>query len=341
MYVASQREKRIAVANLAQFRAIGSIPVDHPASGLAFSNSRVYAPTSEGRAIYTIDPEAFKVVSTVPLIGRPIWFQPSADGRTAVAATIEPAEVLRIDLESKRVTARIPLPAAPAEADSNGKLIALTLPQANALVRVSTADLKIVGTTPTSAPCRTVRFRQDGRAILAGSMETREILTFDAETGALMVRLPLPVEPERFCFNQDGGQMFVSGPGEDTVAIVSPYQNEVGETMLAGRTPGEMAVSPKGNLVLVANPGSGDLTILDIDTRHLSASVHTGGSPGPILITPDNEYALTVDSESGGVAVVRLSTVLDHKVKTKPLFTQFPTVGAVSSAIIVPFDHPA
>jgi hypothetical protein len=35
--------------------------------------------------------------------------------------------------------------------------------------------------------------------------------------------------------------------------------------------------------------------------------------------------------------VVRISTVIDRKVKTKPLFTVFPTAADARSAIIVPF----
>ena len=58
---------------------------------------------------------------------------------------------------------------------------------------------------------------------------------------------------------------------------------------------------------------------------------------GEVLITPDGEYALVVDAQSGSVAVVRIPTVLDHKVKTKPLFTVFPTATGARSATIVPF----
>ena len=52
--------------------------------------------------------------------------------------------------------------------------------------------------------------------------------------------------------------MFVTGAGGDVVAIGSPYQNEVGETMLAGRTPAAMAVAEKQNLLCVTNAESGD-----------------------------------------------------------------------------------
>jgi YVTN family beta-propeller protein len=124
--------------------------------------------------------------------------------------------------------------------------------------------------------------------------------------------------------------------------IVNPYQNEVDQTILAGRTPGAMAVSQQ-NLLFVANTGSGDLTILDIDNRQLAASVHVGGNPGEILLTPDGEYAMSVDPASGTVSVVRIFTALNNSQVAlvarppKPLFTVFQTAADARSAIIVPF----
>ena len=133
--------------------------------------------------------------------------------------------------------------------------------------------------------------------------------------------------------------MFVTGNGADALAIVSPFQNEVAETILAGRTPYGMAVSEHGNLLFVTNPETGDLTILDIETRRPSASVHVGEIPGDVLLTPDGQYALVLDQRSGNVSVVRIATVIDRKVKTKPLFTVFPTTADARSAIIVPYQQ--
>jgi YVTN family beta-propeller protein len=214
---------------------------------------------------------------------------------------------------------------------NNGTLLAVTIPATNSIVRVALPQMKVLGETAAGVPCQPVVFRSDGKTILAGATAAKQVITIDADSGALLVRLPLPLAPTRFCFNPDGGQMFVSGAGEDSVAIVSPYQNEMGETMLAGRTPGAMAVSAPQNLLFVANAGSGDLTILDIETRHLAASVHVGGNPAEVLITPDGEYALVLDGQAGNVAVVRIATVLDHKVRTKPLFTVFPMAAGARS----------
>ena len=42
--------------------------------------------------------------------------------------------------------------------------------------------------------------------IIVGIPEAREIVSIDAESGALLARLPLPIAPSRFCFNPDGGR---------------------------------------------------------------------------------------------------------------------------------------
>jgi YVTN family beta-propeller protein len=240
-------------------------------------------------------------------------------------------------LSQRHVVARLPLAASPADVDVSGNLAAVTIPSRREIARIELPQLKIAGITNVGTACGPARFRKDGEIVLAGAAAERQVVTLDARSGAVLARLPVPIAPVRFCFNGDGGQMFVSGEGGDVIAIVSPYQSEVGETIIAGRTPSAMAVSEARNLLFVTNPGSGDLTILDIDTRHLSASVHVGEDPGDVLLTPDGEYALVVDRVSGNVSVVRIVTVLDHKVRAKPLFTVFQTAADARSAIIVPY----
>ena len=85
------------------------------------------------------------------------------------------------------------------------------------------------------------------------------------------MRLPVPLEPRRFCFNADGGQLFVSGDGIDAVVIVYPYATEVAETMLAGHAPDGMAVTLPDYL-LVTNPQTNSITVLDFDNRGRSWS---------------------------------------------------------------------
>lgn len=340
--MASGAERAVVVANLAQFERIATIPLSHAPDQLFLAGPRVFVTSREGSELIEIEPAKFRVSGRIALPGKPISAS-FLQGNLLLAVMDEPAAVVVVDLAGRRVSGRLALPAAPAGADMAGGLIALTLPARNSVMRVSAPGLKIAGETEAGAACGTVRFRKDGKVILSGVPSTREIITLDAATGVILARLPLAISPLRFCFNGDGGQMFVTGTGEDSLAIVNPYQNEVDQTILGGRTPGAMAVSEKRDLLFVANPGNGDLTILDIGTRHLSASVHVGGQPGEVLLTPDDEYALVMDPGSGTVSVARITTVLGHAQialiaqPPKPLFTVFQTAGDARSAIIVPF----
>ncbi len=342
LFVASAAGKEIVVADLASFRRVATIPLPCAPDQLFQSRNRVCAACRDGRAMLEIDVEAFRVSAKIGLPGKPVAARLLSDAADAIVLTGEPGALLRVDLANRRVTARLPLPGPPRDLDVNGSLAAITLPAKNAILRVAlsgqpgTPTLQLAGVTDVGVPCDAIRFRRDGKTILAGALAAREIVAINAQSGKFLTRLPLPVSPSRFCFNADGGQMFVTGTGADALAIVSPFQNEVAETILAGRTPYGMAVSERLNLLFVTNPETGDLTILDIETRRPSASVHVGEIPGDVLLTPDGQYALVLDQHSGNVSVVRITTVVDRNVKTKPLFTVFPTAADARSAIIVP-----
>jgi YVTN family beta-propeller protein len=204
-----------------------------------------------------------------------------------------------------------------------------------ALVRLNTGKVDHLieaGCEPTM-----VRFQGDGKQVLAGSRGDRSLTIFDAASGRTTVRLPLPVEPANCCFNADGGQMFVTGPGMDAVVIVFPYQTEVGETILAGRAPDGMAVCGAPQYLFVANPESGSVTVLDIDTRKLVGVVTVGQEPRHILIAPDNRYALVLNWRSGNMAVIRIASFTErrHRTDPVPLFTMVPVGGQPVGGAVV------
>lgn len=343
LFVASRGEKSVAVADLAYFRRTTNIALDYAPENLLYAGGRVLATCHEGRCLVEIDSRELRVTGKIHLPGKPVAARLTPYAAAAIL-TEDPDLLLIVDLANRRITARLPLPASACDLDLNLDQAALTIPSRNLILRINSHGTNLTGTSGTGVPCVTLRFRRDGKTILAGSPSTREIVSIDCATGKLLARLPLPIEPSRFCFNGNGGQMFVTGPGEDAVAIVRPFQNDVDQTVLAGRTPYAMAVSESRNLLFVTNIESGDLTIMDIETRTPAASVHVGENPGEILLTPDGQYALVMDKRTGNVSVVRIPTVLDHdpgalgRVKAKPLFTVFSTAADARSAIIVPFD---
>jgi DNA-binding beta-propeller fold protein YncE len=241
-----------------------------------------------------------------------------------------------VDLAAGKVLARTPLPEGTVPLGLAASAERLAVATGQKILRYTSAGI-LAGQTVAGPAAGPMLFRKDGKTILVGLPATKEIITIDSASGALLNRLPLAIEPRRFCFNPDGGQMFVTGTGLDALVIANPYQNELDQTISAGHEPEAMAVQAQQNVLLVANPSTGNVTLLDIDTRRLAATVAVNGQPGEILVTPDGEYALAIARDSGDVSVIRLATVLDRKQHTKPVFTVFPGGTLPRSAVIVPF----
>jgi YVTN family beta-propeller protein len=244
-----------------------------------------------------------------------------------------PAALVEIPLDTFAPRRRIRLPAPPDDFDIDEDRAVVASEAAGSLLM---ADLKRGSLEYTAAVPRDtniVRFQQKGDQIIAGSPADRSVSMLDAHTGGLIVRLPLAIEPRHFCFTPDGGQIFVSGPGKDAVAIIYPYQTEVGETILAGRAPAAMAIV--GSYLLVTNPQTSSVTALDIDTRRLAAVVSVGREPRHITITPDDQYALVLDEKSGDLAVIRIASLAARHYKAAPVFTVLPAGQKPVGAAVV------
>jgi len=344
LFIASAGDRGIAVADLAEFRRVTTIPLPQTPGQIVPASARVFATCPEARLVCEIDPVRLAVANRANMPGRIVALRAAPGGASLIVATDHPAALHIVAASTLRISATVALPDTPIAMDISDTLAVLSLAN-NWVARVSLTGGHLLGSTNIGLRGRVVGLRPDGKSILVGAEGQNQIVTLDAGSGALLARLPIAFAPTRFCFSADnGGQMFVSGTGDDQIAIVSPYQNEVDQTLVAAHKPYGMtvAVIEERNLLCVTNSGSADLTIFDIDTRGLASSIHIGGNPGEVLITPDGAYALVVDRDSGDVSVVRMSVALNHKAgslslqETKPLFTVFHTGTAPQSAAIVP-----
>jgi|HubBroStandDraft_1064217.scaffolds.fasta_scaffold71924_1 YVTN family beta-propeller protein len=337
-FVANAGARTVAAVDLNAFVLAKQIGLDG-APGAVLSNPLwpgVFVLLPESGAVCEIDAAKLAVVRKTRLGNPAIGMRLAADGKSLWV--LQARALVRLECSRLRPVEFVPLPGAAVDFDLTGDgraAVAFGEEGHLALVRLRTGTVEHLieaGCAPSL-----VRFQGDGKQVLAGSRADRSLTIFDAASGRVTVRLPLPVEPANCCFNADGGQMFVTGPGMDAVVIVYPYQTEVGETILAGRTPDGMAVSAAPQYLFVTNPESGSVTVLDIDTRKLVGAVHVGMEPRRVLITPDNRYALVLNWQSGNMAVIRIAafTQRRHRTDPAPLFTMVP-VGAqpVAAAVV-------
>jgi YVTN family beta-propeller protein len=337
-FVANAGARAVAAVDLNSFTLAKQIGLDGAPGAVLANPPRpgVYVLLPESGAVCEIDAAKLAVVRQTRLGNPAVAMRLAADGKSLWV--LQARALVRLQTNRLRAVQTIKLPGVAGDFDLTGDgrgVVSFAGERRLALVRLDTGAIEHL----IDAGCEPslVRFQGDGKQVLAGSRTDRSVTIFDAASGRIAVRLPLPVEPANCCFNSDGGQMFLTGPGMDAVVIVFPYQTEVGETILAGRTPDGMAVSAAPQYLFVANPESGSVTVLDIDTRKLVGAIAVGQEPRHILITPDDRYALVLNRRSGNMAVIRIAAFTDrrHRTDPAPLFTMVP-VGAqpVAAAVV-------
>jgi len=334
----------VTVVDLSRFRVRKQIALDAaPAAVIAHPEKPIaYALAPSNGTVYELDAATLAVSRRMRAGNAAIEMRLAPDGRALWILYRDPPALVEAPLDSLKAARRIRLNSAGDGFDlSVDGRAAVACRQDKTIVLAALDRARVERTVVSNAPPEFVRFRTDGKLLLAADAAGRSIAFFDVDTAKTMVRLPLPFEPRRYAITPDGGQVFLSGPGMDAVAIVFPYHTEVWQTVLAGRAPGAMAATDTPPFLLVANPDTNSVTVLDLANQNLSAVVEVGAGPGAILTTPDNQYALVLNELSGDMAVIRLDRLSASssdrvlRYKSASLFTMIPVGEAPVSAAVV------
>jgi len=359
MFMASASEKAVVVSDLSSFRRSGSIPLGAVPDQVLNAHGKLYAVCGLSQTVVRIDALRRTITGKIAVGGRIAGAALTSDGKYLAVATTLPAAVVLIDTGSDAIIQRTALPGTPRAIAAAGAQVAALLDSAataagqgaSLVARVSVPDGALLGVShPGAGALTALGYRKDGETIFVAAPDSRQIISLDAASGAVLARLPVPIRPARFCVDGTGGQVFVTGAdSEAQLVIFKPYQNEVDQTLYAGHALFGMAVAPVWNRLFLSNPDAGTVTILDIDRRRVEASIRTGGSPREILIGPSRdsatqeEYAFVVDGGTGDVFVIHIPVMI-HKSgdafiaePPKPVFAVFHGGAQPQSAVIIPY----
>jgi len=134
--------------------------------------------------------------------------------------------------------------------------------------------------------------------------------------------------PVQLALKPDGGELFISNSGSDTISEMVTNSDDVGGSYLIGDDPIRGLVSRDNLMLYEANFRSQYVTIYSIPDGKRLMSVHVGDGPSAMAFSAAGNLLFVVDNRSSDVAVIRTRT-------TKPeLFTLLPT-GRGPNAIAV------
>jgi hypothetical protein len=336
-YVANEDGQAIAAVDLTAFAVIRHIRLDSKPTDVVSSAAAgsVFALTPETGCVHEIPADRLQVARKVQRGAAAVGMRLA--GRSLVVLYRSPRKLAALTIDGLRPSWDVSLPGEAVDLDvsADGQTAAVSFGREGALALVDTRT-RAIHRIATGTEMGAVRFQSDGRALIAGDLGRRELLIYDVASARLITRLPLAVRPDHFCFNADGGQLFVTGEGLDAVVAVYPYRTpQVGYTVLAGRGPGAMAASDtKPPYLFIANPPSGEVTIMNIATQRILAVAAVGDEPGYVTITPDQQYALVLNRKSGDMGVIRIHPGIANRQKTAALFTIIPVGSKPVSAAI-------
>ncbi|HTD97244.1 MAG TPA: beta-propeller fold lactonase family protein, partial [Edaphobacter sp.] len=152
-------------------------------------------------------------------------------------------------------------------------------------------------------------------------------------TDHLLTLLDVGATPVHLALKPDGGEIFVSNLGADSISEISTWTNEVGGTYPIGNRPVRAVVSRDNGTLWVSNFGADSISLWSIDDGRLEGSVHTGSAPDALAFSTDEHLLLAADARSGDVAVIRTQG------KQGPaLFTMLPA-GSSPNDIVVKSFH--
>jgi DNA-binding beta-propeller fold protein YncE len=310
--IATSGEPSLAVVDLQTFRSLDAILLGAPPTAVvsAPNASGGYVLTPSTDSVHRIDGNLSVAVSR-RLGSQLSEIRVTPDGHSLLVLAAGTRELIVVNPVSLRVNRRFRLSARPTNFDISSTGYVAVSSGVDGIVELFNLASGEARRVERAGAMGAVRFRGDGRLLLAADLQGRSILALAVPTLEIVAELPIAMRPDNLCFKPDQGQLFVSGPGMDGIAILAPYDVlKVDQTVLAGRDPGVMACSDTPAYLFVASASGTDVCIMNVDIRKIIGLVEIGGRPTYITITPGDQFALVLSESSNDMAVIHIPAVL-------------------------------
>ena len=274
---------------------------------------RAYVVNSGSNTVSVLDLQRRREIGTVGTGEQPGQVRLAPDGRTLVVSNRASGSVSVFDVAPDGNTGsqvllpklRAAFPGCPGAAD-----IAV-LPDASKAFVACSAGHQVMAVSLAADP---------------GSWAARH--NSSLTTDHLLSLLDVGEQPMSLAMKPDGGEIFVSNYGSDSISEIATSTNEVGGTYTIGSRPMRGLVSRDNGTLWVSNSGADSIGIYSIDDGKLEGSVHTGSGPGALALSADEHLLLAADLHSGDVSVIRTQG------KDGPaLFTILPAGGSPASIL--------
>jgi YVTN family beta-propeller protein len=316
IYVVNTQSGTISVIDAEKNRIAVTISVHRSPTSIAVdpTGHRAYVVNSGSNTISVLDLDRRREIAVAGTGEQPGVVRISSDGRSLVVTNRGSGSASIFDVSPYNAAAgperaphlRAAFPGCPGATD------AVILPDSSKAFIACSAGHQVMAV---------------GLAAAVGSWPARQNPAL--RNDRMLALLDVGKMPVNLALKPDGGEIFVSNYGSDSISEIATGTNEVGGTYIIGSKPIRGIVSRDNGTLWVANFGADSIAIYSIDDGRLAANVRAGSAPDALAFSEDEHLLLAADAHSGDVAVIRTEG------KEGPaLFTMLP-VGVSPNSIAV------
>ncbi len=332
----------VTVLDLINMVSAKTIPVgaDPVAVGVNPKTDEVYVANSGSGTVSVIDAVANRVTATIAVHRQPVSIDVNAEGTRAWVANSGSNNVSEIDLRSGREIATVGVGESPAAAriSPDGNSLVVTNRGANSVSIVDVPTLAVRAVFTGCARASDAVILPDSSKAFVACSGGHQVMVI----GLARAKSDLPAEladrlldfldvgpqPIHLALKPDGGEIFVSNFGSDTISEIATDNNEVGWSYMIGEHPWGGAVSADNSTLWVGNSGDNTVAAYSIDDGQRVNTVQVGDGPGPLALSSDGLLLLAVDRLSGDVSILR---TLTYTPKGEPVTGSLFTVLAAGN----------
>ena len=342
----------VSVLDLVYLRADRTVKVGDSPVALATNplNNEVYAVNRASASISVIDTRKNQVVATISVQHQPSAIAVTPDGRRAFVTSEGTNAISVVDLDARRELTTVSSGTTPVAValspDARSLVVANRTSGSLSIFSVGAAGgppLAPRATIPGCAGAGALSILNDSSKVFVACSGSHQLMAVNlaAAPGSwiarqnasllqdhLLTMLDVGQNPVFLALKPDGGEIFVSNRGSDSISEVSTTTNEVGGTYTIASRPSQAIASSDNSTLWIANSAADTIGIYSIDDGHLSGSVRTGSAPTALAFSADEHLLLAANARSGDVAVIRT----DGK-QGPTLFTMLPA-GNSPTAIV-------
>jgi YVTN family beta-propeller protein len=292
VYVVNTQSGTVSVINASANRIVATIPVHRLPYFISVepSGHRAYVANSGSNSVSVIDLDRRREISVAGTGEQPGLARISPDMRSLVVTNRGSSSVSIFDVApyDAAQTHEQVLHLRAAFPGCTGATDAVILPDSSKTFVACSAGHQVMAINLSAAP---------------GSWAAKQDPTLT--TDHVLALLDVGLTPVHLALKPDGGEIFVSNFGSDSISEISTWTNEVSGTYTIGSKPVHGIVSSDNSTLWVANFGADLISIYSIDDGKLVATVHTGSAPEALAFSADEHLLLATDAHSGDVSVIR------------------------------------